>query len=97
MSKNNSQPGPHSSQQGERAPDFDADRARLSDKDMFRPFEVKTTRPLEEALATGEVAEGTPVLVMEREASVLVLLTRQMVYHHVAQGDLAGEPWLVSF
>ena len=97
MSKRNSQPGPHSSYQGERVPDFDADRARLSDKDMFRPFEVRTTRPLQEALATGDVTEGMPVLVMEREASVLVLLTRQMVYHHVAQGELAGEPWLVSF
>ena len=25
------------------------------------------------------------------------LLTDQMAYHHVAQGDIAGEPWMVSF
>ncbi len=77
--------------------EFDASRARLSDKDQFEPFYVKVTRPLREAFASGNVREDTPILVMERDAGVLALLTQQMSYHHLAQGEMAGEPWLVSF
>ena len=77
--------------------EFDASRAWLSDKDQFEPFYVKVTRPLREALASGNVREDTPILVMERDAGVLALLTQQMSYHHLAQGEMAGEPWLVSF
>jgi hypothetical protein len=77
--------------------EFDASRAWLSDKDQFEPFYVKVTRPLREALASGNVREDTPILVMERDAGVLALLSRQMSYHHLAQGEMAGEPWLVSF
>jgi hypothetical protein len=76
---------------------FDVSRAQLSDQDMFQPFEVLATQSLGEAIATGEVREDKPVLAIVREAGALVLLAQQMTYHHVAQGDLAGEPWLVSF
>lgn len=76
---------------------FDVSHAQLSDKDMFQPFEVIATQPLGEAIASGEVRADKPVLVIVRDVSVLVLLARQMTYHHVAQGNLAGEPWLVSF
>jgi hypothetical protein len=31
------------------------------------------------------------------EAGRLALVTDQMAYHHVAQGEIAGEPWMVSF
>jgi hypothetical protein len=27
----------------------------------------------------------------------VALVTDQMAYHHVAQGEIAGEPWMVSF
>ncbi len=77
--------------------EFDISRATLSDKDDFQPFYVETTRPLQEALASGDVREDTPVLVMEGATGVLALLTRQMCYHHLAQGEMAGEPWMVSF
>ena len=77
--------------------EFDATRAILSDEDQFEPFYVKATRPLREALASGDVRKDTPLLIMERDAGVLALLTHQMSYHHVAQGEIAGEPWLVSF
>jgi hypothetical protein len=76
---------------------FDASRAWLSDKDEFEPFYVKVTRPLREALACGDVREDTPILVMEHDAGALALLTQQMSYHHLAQGEMAGEPWMVSF
>ncbi len=78
-------------------PEFDVSRATLSDKDEFQPFCVNAARPLHEALIGGDVREDTPVLIMEGATKALALLTRQMCYHHVAQGDLAGEPWMVSF
>jgi len=76
---------------------FDPRRAVLSDKDSFQPFHVQVTRSLQEALASSKLREDTPVLMLKRDAGVLVLLTQQMAYHHVAQGKIAGEPWLVSF
>ena len=36
-------------------------------------------------------------MVMVRGGQHLALSTMQMSYHHVAQGELAGEPWMVSF
>lgn len=76
---------------------FDVDRAWLDDEDHFEPFYVESTQPLEEALAAGELNPDTPVLVMEHDAGTLVFVRSQMAYHHVAQGELAGEPWLVTF
>ncbi len=77
--------------------EFDISRATLSDKDTFKPFRVNTTRPLQEALVGGDVGEDTQVLVMEGTVGVLALLTRQMCYHHLAQGEMTGGPWMVSF
>ncbi len=77
--------------------EFDVSRATLSDRDDFQPFYVKTTRPLQEALASGDVREDTSILLMEGNREALALLTQQMCYHHVAQGEMAGEPWMVSF
>lgn len=76
---------------------FDISRAWISDSTIFEPFHVTETRPLREALADGAVHEDTPLLVMEHEAGKLALLTEQMAYHHIAQGKMAGEPWMVSF
>ncbi len=84
-------------QRAQSVPDFDINRATLSDKDVFQPFYVKTTRPLREALASGDVHEDTSILLMEGNRKALALLTQQMCYHHVAQGEIAGEPWMVSF
>jgi len=64
---------------------------------LFEPFRVKATRPLRETLAEGHVREDAPVVLMESDAGTLALLTYQMTYHHVAQGDMAGRPWMVSF
>jgi hypothetical protein len=78
-------------------PEFDASRALLMQADIFPPFYVKTTRPLRDALVGSDVREDAPVLVAERGAATMVLLTRQLTYHHVAQGEAAGEPWMVSY
>lgn len=83
--------------QGVRPPPFDIDRAYLVEPSPFAPFYVTETQPLREALRGRLVREETPILVFERAGRRLALSTEQMTYHHVAQGELAGEPWLVSF
>jgi hypothetical protein len=76
---------------------FDAHRALLLHRDIFPPFLVRITRPLCEALSDGDVRVDTALLVAERGASTIAVLARQLAYHHVAQGQMAGEPWMVSF
>ncbi len=76
---------------------FEPGRAILDDAWGFDPFPVATTEPLKEALEAGKVGEETPVLLLARGNTRLALLTEQMSYHHIAQGELEGEPWMVSF
>lgn len=76
---------------------FDADRAMLSEEPMFDPFYPMGSRSLQEVLDERLVDDETPLLVLEVGDQTLALLTAQMAYHHVAQGELAGEPWLVTF
>ncbi len=78
-------------------PEFAIARARVGAGSRFEPFRVRETRLLSDALAAGVVESDTRLLVMEHAAGRLALLTDQMAYHHVAQGDIAGEPWMVSF
>jgi hypothetical protein len=67
------------------------------DTTRFQPFNVSETRALREALDDEAVHEDTPLLVLEQATGTLALLVEQMAYHHVAQGVMAGEPWMVSF
>lgn len=76
---------------------FDIRSALLKNKDMFEPFHARTTRRLQDMVAAGHIKGRVSVLVMEREREALVLLTHQMTYHHVAQGEISGRPWMVSF
>jgi len=76
---------------------FEPGRAILDDAWGFDPFPVATTEPLKQALEAGKVGEETPVLLLARGNTRLALLTEQMSYHHIAQGELEGEPWMVSF
>ena len=76
--------------------EFDSNRATLRDKNIFPPFHVKATVPLKEALKRGDVREDNHLMVIERNARMLTLLTQQMTYHHVAHGEMDGEPWMVS-
>jgi hypothetical protein len=76
---------------------FDARRALLVRWDIFPPLHVKAVRPLREAVARGDLREDALLLVAVRGAATLALPVRQLMYHHVAQGELAGEPWMVSF
>jgi len=76
---------------------FEPGRAILSDVWGFDPFPVSKMEPLKDALEAGLVREETAVLLLDRGDTRLALLTEQMSYHHIAQGELEGEPWMVAF
>ncbi len=76
---------------------FEPGRALLDDAWGFDPFPVATTEPLKAALENGKVSEETAVLLLDRGDTRMALLTEQMSYHHIAQGELEGEPWMVAF
>lgn len=82
---------------GEIMNEFDVSRAIFRDRDLFSSFHVKTTYPLRLALSKGNVREKNPILVMEHNAGVLTFLTQQIVSHHLAYGETAGQPWMVIF
>ena len=76
---------------------FDTDRAIFWAESNFVPFQDPEWRPLSDVREAGEVEDVTPVLVFEAGGSTLVLVSSQMTYHHVAQGEMKGEPWMVTF
>ena len=61
----------------------------------FRPFRpaAKHETPLQSA----QLANDIELLAFERGGERRVLLVEEMHYHHIAQGELAGEPYMVSF
>ena len=76
---------------------FDTDRALFWSAPNFVPLRNPDWRSLSDARRSGDVSDDTPVLVFEVGGSTLVLVSSQMSYHHVAQGDMHGEPWMVTF
>ncbi len=76
--------------------DFDIDIARIGGG-RFEPFVVSNTELMQDAMSAGKVQDDTRLLVLDHPAGTLAFLTDQMTYHHVAQGDINGEPWMVSF
>ena len=48
-------------------------------------------------LAETDLHPDEELIIFERGGIYLALLAREMAYHHVAQGELAGEPYLISF
>ncbi|MCU0464839.1 MAG: DUF3179 domain-containing protein [Anaerolineae bacterium] len=77
---------------------FNLSRAFLRQTTHYPPATINTQRPLQAAVDSGVVMPFTPLLVMTLgEQSALAFVTLQLVYHHVIQGQLSDEPWLVSF
>ena len=76
---------------------FDTDRAIFWRTPNFVPLRNPDWRSLSDARRAGDISDSTPVLVFEAGGSTLVLVSSQMAYHHVAQGDMNGEPWMVTF
>ncbi|MEM8642775.1 MAG: DUF3179 domain-containing (seleno)protein [Cyanobacteria bacterium P01_G01_bin.54] len=61
---------------------------------LFAPFVVTTDGlPLPEA----SLSDSTELIVFERQGEQRALLVPEMAYHHLAQGELAGEPYIISF
>jgi len=78
--------------------EFDASRAMLFDSTIYAPFQVTDeSRPLRDALSDGTLQDHTVLLVIQNPEGRLALVRDQMSYHHVAQGEIMGEPWMVSF
>lgn len=76
---------------------FDPSRAKLSKKDTFPRFRVKNSEPLEKLVQEKKIKSTDEILVLERNGYYLAFSIYQMAYHHVAQGELAGNPYLVAF
>ncbi|MBN1882185.1 MAG: hypothetical protein JW885_08445 [Deltaproteobacteria bacterium] len=66
---------------------------------LFVPFDVTRTFPLPDALETRVVRKDEQVLVLEpgEGRPPLAFVTSQITYHHIAQGELAGVPFAVTF
>ena len=77
--------------------DFDIERAIVYDSTRFEPFLVEGTRSLRRALREGIVQDNSRLIVLDHELSPIALVLDQMAYHHAAQGEIEGEPWMVSF
>lgn len=69
-------------------------KAHLQGADMFRRFRVPAHA---EPLARAGLAQDHFVLLFERGGEVRALDATQMTYHHVAQGQLAGQDFVVTF
>jgi hypothetical protein len=76
---------------------FDTDRAMFFAEPNFTPFRDPEFESLRNAMLAGDVEDDAPVVVFEAGGQTLVFLTEQMAYHHVAQGTMRGEPWMVTF
>ena len=76
---------------------FDTERALFWAEPNFVPFRDPEWESLRGARRANSVADDTPVIVFEVGGQTLVFVTSQMSYHHVAQGEMAGEPWMVTF
>lgn len=73
----------------------DRSRAKLTRRFVFEPF-----RPRGEGTPLHELSrmrDDEELMIFERGGQTRALVLRQMAYHHVAQGELGGEPYLVTF
>jgi len=60
----------------------------------FEPFQVPE---LGIPLGNLKLPSDLELIVFSRNGKWHALIAREMAYHHVAQGELGGQPFLVSF
>lgn len=72
---------------------IDRSKARVKNNFQFSPFNPSNAVPL----ASAGLRPNEDLLVMERSGKRHAFILRQMTYHHVAQGSIAGEPYMVTF
>ncbi len=73
---------------------IDRSNATINDTWQFDPFAVPAAGQL---LKQANLPANYELLVIERKGERRAFSMQEMAYHHVAQGELAGEPYLVSF
>lgn len=61
----------------------------------FEPFRPQPQH--ESLLATAELKGATELLAFERGGQRRAVLLAEAIYHHIVQGELAGEPYLVTY
>jgi hypothetical protein len=76
---------------------FNISKARLNKHDTFQRFRVKDSFQISELLEHNKIQQDDEILILERNGRKLAFSVNQMAYHHVAQGELAGQPYLVNF
>ncbi len=76
---------------------FDTDRAIFWSRPNFTPLRDPEWQSLRGARRAGDISDETTVLTFDVRGKTLVLVSSQMAYHHVAQGEMEGEPWMVTF
>jgi hypothetical protein len=76
---------------------FDTERAIFWVEPNFTPLRDPEWQTLQRVRSARDVSDETPILVFEAGGRTLSLVSSQMAYHHVAQGEMAGEPWMVTF
>ena len=76
---------------------FDTDLAILWARPNFVPLRDPEWQSLRAARRAGEVSDETIVVTFDVQGKTLALVSGQMAYHHVAQGEMDGEPWMVTF
>jgi hypothetical protein len=76
---------------------FDVTRAVLKESAFYPPAHVTQLHSLTTLMTAGNIRADTPLLVMDTPQGTLAFLTVQLVYHHVAQGDLPQTPWVAAW
>ncbi|NEP12815.1 MAG: DUF3179 domain-containing protein [Symploca sp. SIO2C1] len=72
---------------------FDSQRL-LKQPEMFQRFDISDRGiPLKDS----RLPASADLLVVERGGERRGFLRQEIAYHHVAQGELAGEPYIISF
>ena len=76
---------------------FDTDRAIFWARPNFTPLRNPEWQSLRAVRRAGDLTDETVVVTFDVQGKTLVLVSSQMSYHHVAQGEMEGEPWMVTF
>ncbi len=60
----------------------------------FEPFQVPDQGV---SLSSLNLPPDLELILFTRDGATRALVAREMAFHHVAQGDLGGQPYMVSF
>lgn len=78
--------------------EFDRKRAFLTKKEMFPRFRVQGKHEaLEPLVQNGRIQADDDLLIVERAGYRLGFLTKHLEYHHVAEGELGGQPYVIGY